>query len=1054
MNNGFLKSIRGNSSSKSRPTAVVRWMLVLWVLASVTAWGESPAATGVQEAKGQVEIPLDLYNRLVESSRPTQTERPAPAPYALGNATMKVTVAPGERFSAEVNVVLPVDVLEDGWTLVPILPAGTAVSSVLLDGAAVQLISAHGDLALGIRNRRTASLNITYRVDGQRAPKGGFFALPTPAASSISMTATWPSARFDVAVIPSAGTRVERRSNGLRVTATIPTTRGVQLSWRAPSEHEHSLSRASYQGTLQGDAVLWRGTYDVEVWSEGAITLPLLWDGVTMSNVLVDGKAAPILQQNHMFATRIDGRGRHQVQLDFEVPVERGEGPPNILMNVLAVPVSQFELVLPGKKEVSVTPASHVAQTVRDGRTIATVNVSLTDEVSMSWTEAVPDEVKAEVRANAGIYHLAHAEEGVLYVRALVDYEVSRGETSQLRFAVPPDVQVNRVDEASGAVADWRLAQEGEQQEVRVFLNRQLQGSLQLDIAFDRSLGAGKNPGSTAAEGAEDAGDAAAERADAFQIPLLRSLDTQRQRGMVALLQSQDLTLEPVAERGATRVGENQLPAFVRQLSELNVAHTFKYVEEAPRIDARAATPERQQGRFDARVDTLLSLGEVTLKGASSIEIDVKSGQIMELDLDLPVGANLLALSGPSLRDHEVETGADGRQRVHLEFTQEMAGQFRLEASYERLLADDEQLIEVPTLGVQGAEVEQGRLALEALSAVEVGVDSAEQLTVLDINELPQQLVLRTTNPILMAYKYVSPPYRLALRITHHDLVDVQEAAIDEARYRTLFTRDGLSVTTARFHMRNSREQFLRVKLPKGSEVWSAFVDGQSVKPALATDDDGEWHLIKIIHSTRGFPVELIYQTAAGPIQGLGTVAARLPRPEILVTRTRWDVYVPTGVRYGRPSGELQLVAQSAEVSAAEVQQEMVDMAAGAAGQGLEPLRLVVPTAGMHFAFEKLYSNQGNRDAGFVLPYASGAGRTLGVLALLLGLVSMIYGGLMLSRGRQRASALFLSAGLLVVVVMVLRYQVSSTPVFVLGGFSLVAFLAYRWWMGRLVAEG
>ena len=88
-----------------------------------------------------------------------------------------------------------------------------------------------------------------------------------------------------------------------------------------------------------------------------------------------------------------------------------------------------------------------------------------------------------------------------------------------------------------------------------------------------------------------------------------------------------------------------------------------------------------------------------------------------------------------------------------------------------------------------------------------------------DVAELPRQLILRTTNPILMAYKYLhaDPPPGLALTLTRHEVASVQEAAIDRAEYRTLYTRDGLQVTTAEFQLRNSRKQFLRLRLPEGS---------------------------------------------------------------------------------------------------------------------------------------------------------------------------------------------------------------------------------------------
>ena len=132
----------------------------------------------------------------------------------------------------------------------------------------------------------------------------------------------------------------------------------------------------------------------------------------------------------------------------------------------------------------------------------------------------------------------------------------------------------------------------------------------------------------------------------------------------------------------------------------------------------------------------------------------------------------------------------------------------------------------VPTVSVADAEVEHGRIAVEALSAVEVRATAADQLSSLDVNELPQQLVLKTTNPILLAYKYVhaEPPFRLALKITRHQEIDVQVAAIEKAHYSTLYTRDGLAVTKATFIVRNSREQFLKLALPEGSKVTASRV--------------------------------------------------------------------------------------------------------------------------------------------------------------------------------------------------------------------------------------
>ena len=166
-------------------------------------------------------------------------------------------------------------------------------------------------------------------------------------------------------------------------------------------------------------------------------------------------------------------------------------------------------------------------------------------------------------------------------------------------------------------------------------LNRKIDSATTLNILYDRSISSG-------------------EKAQELYVPLLRAQGVHRERGMVALLASKELTLKPLSEEKVTRVGENQLPAWVRQQIEKTVAHTFKYVEGEPRIKVKSTKPERKQGKFDAMVNTLISLGDVTLKGSTTVEVNVKSGSIMDLELALPKGLNVLSLSAPSLRTYKV----------------------------------------------------------------------------------------------------------------------------------------------------------------------------------------------------------------------------------------------------------------------------------------------------------------------------------------------------------------------------------------------------------------
>ncbi|HEY7818737.1 MAG TPA: hypothetical protein VIG29_11000, partial [Vicinamibacteria bacterium] len=730
---------------------------------------------------GQVQIPLALYNQLIESTR-APGQRPAPLSFALGNAVVRVSVASTEgRPVAEVAVSLSVEIFEDQWVLVPVLPPGTPVTRATVKGAPVQLVATAQGLAFGTNVKGAATMELAYSVDASSTGAGYVLAVPVPQASSIQFSATLPGSGLDVTVIPAAGARVSSSGNQTSVSATVPSTNGVQLAWRAPGGQGPSIGRAIYRGEVGTAAVTWRAELRVELFEETASTVPLLPGTLTLTSLTVDGKEAPILVEAGRFATVVRGRGTHSIAASFQTPIVREKGPPSTELLVPEVPVSRVELTLPGKKDVSASPSGSVETRARGSATEAVVHLPMTERVTLSWSEAIPEAARRELRANASLYHVLHAEEGVLYGRAHALYEVQHGGTSRIELALPPEVEVNQVTSEERAISDWRV----ERRTLRIFLDREVTSEIRLTVDYDRSLGTG----------------------DAETLPLLTALGVGRQRGMVALVQTRDRALNPTDAGGATQVGENQLPPFVRDSIERTVAHTFKYADAPPALRAAAVVPERAAGRFDAGVDTLVSLGDVAVLSAASVEIHVKSGGLDRVDLTLPAGANLLNLVAPSLRTHRVVDGV-----IEVEFTQEMEGDFRIEATYERLLAESASEAEAETIHVRGAEVEEGRIAVEASSAVEVSPVLVEALSPLDVRDLPRQLVLRTSHPILHAFRYVraEPAPRLSLAVTRHETAPVAEAVIDRAEHRTLFTRDGLAVTTSRFLVRNTRKQFLR----------------------------------------------------------------------------------------------------------------------------------------------------------------------------------------------------------------------------------------------------
>ncbi len=1015
---------------------LVRLICIILLMLGLGSAHASSLAVEPMLPGGNVTLPLEEYQRLLREAE--QKLKPVPSSYTVGHSVLDVEFHEQDaRFAATVVAEIEVETFADEWALVQLLQPGAALEEATLNGVAVQLVQRADGLFWLSERKQKATLVLSYHVDASFLDRSYVTSIPVPQAAATSFVITIPQSSIDLAVSPASNLEKTDEGDETLATGTLPGNPYMTVTWRVAQENHYVLNRGQYSGEIRGDAIAWTVNYDAEMLLDGDVSVPLISTATTLVDIQVDGEPATVFIEEGRFAVRLRGAGKHTITLSFLSAVDYPDGVPTTGFNTPDVPVSRFELNLPGEKLVQVNPVANVDITRADGMTRAVFHTRMSQYVGLNWMEAIPEDVEVETRANAGVFQAVHAAEGVLYGIAAIEYEITRGETNVLEFSIPHSAQVNRISSPTGAIADWipesDEAGDADGQRIKVFLNRAIEGTFVLNIEYELLLDAGQN-------------------AEGIDVPLIRALETTRQKGMLALLSSSELALSPQASEDMVEVGENQLPAFFRNQIQQTVSHTYKFHADSAQLVVNTITPERKQGKFNAQIDTLISIGEVTLKGLVSIENDVKSGVLRDLMLSLPADVNILGVTGPSIRNHSIRPDGD-MQNVHIEFTQEMDGQFRVELNFERIMLDGAPETSIPHIEVAEADVEHGRIAIEALSVLEVQPSLVEQLTSLEINELPKALILKTTNPILLAYKYVKTerPFSLSLRITRHEEIDVQVAAIDSAQYRTLFTKDGLSVNRATFSVRNSRRQFLRLSLPADSSIWSVFVNGQAQKPAYASNGSGDSSdiLIKMINSATAFPVELVYATRTEPMATFGSIDAYLPRPDMIVTRSNWDVFVPADPTYSKPKTNMDIIAQQILSTAEDTARTMMGMASPGVISG-EPLRIELPTQGILYQFSKLYANQSDDEAGFSLQYvnkgASFVGFWLSLLAtVLLWAAIIVLGRRQDERSRYLAPALLVS-GLGMAFVAFSTLGASITPASTLALAIGVAFVIHKLW--------
>lgn len=156
-------------------------------------------------------------------------------------------------------------------------------------------------------------------------------------------------------------------------------------------------------------------------------------------------------------------------------------------------------------------------------------------------------------------------------------------------------------------------------------------------------------------------------------------------------------------------------------------------------------------------------------------------------------------------------------------------------------------------------------------------------------------------------------------------------------RLTTVIADDGQTMTEMWLVVRNNGLQHLEVALPRGATVWSAFVEGEAVRPALS---QGKLLLpLEASDTAADTPVtvELTCIVKEKFPSGSREVNLLSPSLNVPLNNARWDLYLPPDFDYQQFAGSMAHEAQAApavqsyslsEYHAQEAQQKAAKQAA------------------------------------------------------------------------------------------------------------------------------
>lgn len=330
-----------------------------------------------------------------------------------------------------------------------------------------------------------------------------------------------------------------------------------------------------------------------------------------------------------------------------------------------------------------------------------------------------------------------------------------------------------------------------------------------------------------------------------------------------------------------------------------------------------AAPVAQREVRFLSDIKTVVSVGDSQVRLTAYCDVTVIQGDAAEFKVPIPAGYDLTAASGASLESHEV---ANGMLTLRVHDPAKRSHQFLI--AIER--TNRETKVEAPMIAFSGAQRETGELLIEGVGAMELVARESGGLRRMDVREAAAITRSLTHFPLQAAFRYnrrATDAPKLELEWQQFSDADVLSAVAERATVTTLTNFEGRSLTEVTLRVRNHSQPFVKVELPQGAQLFTAEVEGQTVKPVEGSDGIRVPLLRAGLNASGAYTVSFVYLSTSNRFGKTGTYDMGLPRLDVPINLLTWEVSLPERLEVKQFGGN----ALSAEVFPAAAQSFLSD---------------------------------------------------------------------------------------------------------------------------------
>jgi hypothetical protein len=312
-----------------------------------------------------------------------------------------------------------------------------------------------------------------------------------------------------------------------------------------------------------------------------------------------------------------------------------------------------------------------------------------------------------------------------------------------------------------------------------------------------------------------------------------------------------------------------------------------------------------------AEVMNLLSVEDNALRVTSAFKLNVLQNSISGVKVYVPDGYSVLYVKGENyqeIRDWNEEE-VEGKKVLSVPLGGEKEGNVAFTVVAEKILTGESEEIEFSGFQVVKSVRETGFLGIEKKSAAEAEIIKNEDIDIVDIQELPLELVNMSSRPLILGLRYLRHPFLLTLKVTKHEELPMVNTVIDNASVVSVLLAEGKVINRVIYTMRNTGKQFLELSLPEEAEIWSLYVDGKREIPSK--NKEGKF-MIPLVRSRAmgenisSFDVEVLYYYRNNSLPLIGSKKLLFPKADVVISKMLWSCYLPLEYHYFHFGGNIE----------------------------------------------------------------------------------------------------------------------------------------------------